>query len=249
MAAGARDLAARDDLPRLTAALARDGRVRVPALLTPDLADSLQATMRRWNSWARVTRIEGEHRSFDATAMDRLDDGRRQSFEALVADETRRGFQYLFDRYPLVDHGRAGRLHDAVLLRAFALLRSEAFLALVRQLLGEPGITYADGQLTRYHPGHFLTRHDDEAPGLNRVAAYVINLSPGWRSADGGALEFLDADGHLLQAWAPGHNTMSLFRVPAPHRVAAVAAQAQAPRLAITGWFRSGTEPPAPETD
>jgi Rps23 Pro-64 3,4-dihydroxylase Tpa1-like proline 4-hydroxylase len=41
----------------------------------------------------------------------------------------------------------------------------------------------------------------------------------------------------------PGFNTMSLFRVPAPHRVAVVAADATGTRLSITGWFRRGAEP------
>jgi hypothetical protein len=236
-------LAPRSDIASLAAELARQGRVRVPQLLQPGLAESLHATMTAWRRWALVTRIEGQHRSFDAAAMTELDPTRRAAFEQLVQQEARRGFQYLFERYPLVDHGRTGQLSDAVLLQAFALLRSEGFLELARQLLGAPDIRFADGQLTRYRAGHFLSLHDDEAEGLNRVAAYVINLSADWPAADGGALEFIGPQGELLEAWTPGFNTMSLFRVPAPHRVAVVAADATGTRLSITGWFRRGAEP------
>lgn len=236
-------LAARPDRPALADALAQHGRVRVPNLLQADFARQLHATMTTWRRWALVTRIEGQHRSFDAEAMEAVDPARRAAFDTLVQQEAGRGFQYLFERYPLVDHGRTGQLADAVLLQAFALLRSEAFLELARQLLGEPGIRFADGQLTRYRAGHFLTQHDDEAEGLNRVAAYVVNLSADWPADDGGALEFVGPQGERLEAWTPGFNSMSLFRVPAPHRVAAVAASAAGARLSITGWFRWGDEP------
>ncbi len=236
-------LAARPDRPALAEALAREGRVRVPNLLQADFARQLHATMTAWRRWALVTRIEGQHRSFDAEAMEAVDPARRAAFDTLVQQEAGRGFQYLFERYPLVDHGRTGQLSDAVLLQAFALLRSEAFLDLARQLLGAPEICFADGQLTRYRAGHFLSLHDDEAEGLNRVAAYVINLSTDWPAADGGALEFLSPQGEPLEAWTPGFNTMSLFRVPAPHRVSVVAPGATGTRLSITGWFRRGAEP------
>ncbi len=241
--AGPAPLAPRIDIADLAAQLARQGRVRVPQLLQPAFAGRLHTTMAAWRRWALVTRIEDQHRSFDAEAMTELDPARRTAFEQLVHEQAGRGFQYLFERYPLVDHGRTGQLTDAVLLQAFALLRSEPFLDLARQLLGEPDIRFADGQLTRYRAGHFLSLHDDEAEGLNRVAAYVINLSVDWPAADGGALEFLGPAGDLIESWSPGFNTMSLFRVPAPHRVAAVAAGARGARLSITGWFRRGDEP------
>ena len=37
----------------------------------------------------------------------------------------------------------------------------------------------------------------------------------------------------------PRYNTLSLFKVPAPHVVSLVAPWAQAPRLAITGWWQT----------
>jgi SM-20-related protein len=236
-------LAPRRDKAFLAGQLAATGRVRVSGILDPVFAEALRAAMARWTAWARVTRVQGEHRSFDAEAMDRLDPVRAQAFAALVEDGARSGFQYLFDRYPLVDHGRLGRLQHASLLQCFALLRSQAFLELAQELLAEPSISFVDRQLTRYQPGHFLTAHDDCAPGLRRLAAYVINLSPDWPACAGGALEFLDDGGHPVEAWLPSFNTLSLFKVPAPHRVARVTAQAVAPRLAITGWFRCGAEP------
>lgn len=105
--------------------------------------------------------------------------------------EARQGFQYLYERYPLYDHARMGVLKDAVLSEAAALVRSPEFLALGRKLTGNPAITFADAQLTRYRRGHFLTLHDDTASRMNRVAAYVINLTPVWAADFGGQLQFI----------------------------------------------------------
>lgn len=238
-------LAPRGDLGDLAAQLQARGRVRVPALLETDGLALLQQRLSGWTEWALVTRLEGRHRSFDSAGMDRLDTARRGAFDALVQDGARTGFQYLFERYPLVDQGRAGKLADPVLQQAFALVRSEAFLELGRQLFGDPSIRFADGQLTRYRAGHFLTLHDDASEGLNRVGAYVINLSTtDWQAAWGGLLGFGAAEGRHEEQFLPQTNTLSLFRVPAPHWVSRVAAEAPGPRLAITGWFRHGDEPP-----
>ncbi len=45
-------------------------------------------------------------------------------------------------------------------------------------MMGDERIRYADAQLTRCRPGHFLTEHDDRHPGRHRLYAYVINLTP-----------------------------------------------------------------------
>ena len=97
-------------------------------------------------------------------------------------------------------------------------------------------------QLTRYRAGHFLTAHDDWAEGLNRVAAYVFNLSADWNVDFGGLLQFIDANGHVQQAYTPRFNSLSLFKVPQLHSVSVVPAYVNRARFALTGWARSGTE-------
>jgi len=237
-------LAARSDWDSLARSCQATGRVQVPNLLQTSGLNRLQARLSSWTEWALVTRIEGRHRSFDATGMDQLDADRRHAFQALVQTEAQRGFQYLFERFPLVDHGRSGRLFDPVLQQAFALLRDPGFLDLGRRLLAAPQISFVDGQLTRYRAGHFLSLHDDLADGMNRVGAYVINLSQAdWQTDWGGLLQFTDSEGRELDHFVPLANSLSLFKVPALHRVSMVQPQAQLPRLAITGWFRSADEP------
>ena len=237
----------RHDLAALARTFAIDGRVQVPDFLEPTLAERLHQRIASWPEWALVTRIGGQHRSFDAAGMDALEPDRRSAFEALVAAEARAGFQYLYERIPLYDLGRVGRLHDTVLAEAWELLRSAAFLGLARQLAGAPGIAFADGQLTRYRRGHFLTLHDDHADGAGRVAAFVLNLTPAWAADFGGQLQFTDAGGRVVEAIAPRFNTLTLFAVPRPHLVTAVAPFVSGSRYALTGWLRSGAEVALPQ--
>ncbi len=230
-------LAPRADLAELQAEYRQQGRVRVPQLLAEPLLQRLRERVLSWPEWARVTRLAGEHRTFDAAAMDQMDAATRAAFDAHVAAEARRGFQYLFDRYALIDRGDAGQLADPVLLQAYQALRSESLLELVRQISGDAALDRVDGQLTRYRPGHFLSAHDDSAP--SRRVAYSLSLSAGWQPEQGGQLQFLDATGEPVCNWSPTLNALSLFAVPQAHHVLPVAFDAPASRFAITGWFHS----------
>ena len=233
-------LAPRADLAGLARRFRFRRRVQVADLLRGDLARRLHAHLSEWKEWALVTRVQGQHRAFDAAGMDAIDAAQRATFDSLVLEEARRGFQYLYERYPLHDRGQAGALHDRLLQQAFAFLRSGEFLDLARRLTGVAEIARADGQLTRYRRGHFLTLHDDTDASRTRVAAYVLNLTPAWPADFGGQLQFADANGRVEAAVAPRLNSLTVFAVPSPHLVTAVAPFATGARFAMTGWFHRG---------
>ena len=112
------------------------------------------------------------------------------------------------------------------------------FIAFVRAVTGMSAIAFADAQATLYRPGDFLTAHDDTAAGKNRLAAYVLSMTPAWRADMGGILEFLDANGHVGGGYVPTFNALNLFRVPQVHCVSQVSLFG-ALRYSVTGWFRS----------
>jgi Rps23 Pro-64 3,4-dihydroxylase Tpa1-like proline 4-hydroxylase len=147
-------------------------------------------------------------------------------------------FQYVFDNFPLYDAYRSAQQHHLYLMRVFEFLDSPRFLAFARQLTGEPGIALVDAQATRYRPGHFLTQHDDAIEGPQRIAAYVLNLTPRWRADWGGLLLFLDHDGHVAEGYTPVFNALNVFKVPQPHAVSCVAPFAGGERYSISGWLR-----------
>jgi hypothetical protein len=233
------------DVETARVAYAQSGACSLEHVLATPAAQRLLAAAQAWPRWNRVTLVDGVHRDFDAAQMDVLDPARRAGFEALVNRGGQEGFQYLFDNVALYDAGRAGRLEDPTFRAAFDLVRSEPFINLGRALTGVEEIRFADCQLTRYLPGHFLTRHDDNIEGKNRVAAFVLNLTPDWSADFGGVLNLLEANGDVGRGFTPTFNRLTLFKVPQPHSVSVVAPFAPAPRYAVTGWFRYGDEPDA----
>ena len=145
----------------------------------------------------------------------------------------------MFDSFRVSDLIESGTVVEGALGRLFSTLNSEAFLALMRELTGDPRIAYLDAQATRYRPGHFLTSHDDDVAGKNRLFAYVINLTPNWCVDWGGLLMFVDEDGHVAEAYTPRWNALNIMRVPQSHAVSVVAPFAAGARYSVTGWMRS----------
>ena len=141
---------------------------------------------------------------------------------------------------PIYDRWRQKSELGDVLNNAVEFLNGEAFLALMREVTGFDDIAFADAQATLYGPGHFLTLHDDAVVGKYRRAAYVLNLTEGWRQDWGGYLNFFDKDGNIEKAYKPAFNALNIFSVPSPHSVGLVAPFAGALRCSITGWLRSG---------
>ncbi|MEN4904099.1 2OG-Fe(II) oxygenase family protein [Luteimonas sp. TWI1437] len=232
-------LAARHDLDQLRGDFARDGHVVVPQVLTDGFAQALRACLLDWSRWALVTRIEGRHRDFDAAAIAQMDAASLRPLQALIFQETRRGMQYLYERFPVHDVGYDPGPLPPALDRFRMLLGGGPLRALVRSVTGVDDIDFGDAQATRYRAGHFLTHHDDDQPGKQRRLAYVLGLSPGWRADDGGQLQLLDGDGHVTDVVVPRFNALALFRVPRPHLVTAVSPFVDAARLSITGWWRA----------
>lgn len=232
-------LAERTDLSALRAQYKASGRARVHAVFGAGFAHDVESGLRQWPRWNLVTRLSEQHRAFDVDAFDALPELARAEFLRAIHTEARSGFQYFYERYPLHEASERGALDSPLLRSLDAQLRDAAFLQLLRDITGRDDIRFVDSQLTRYRPGHFLTAHDDHAEGQGRIAAYVLSFTPGWSVDFGGLLQFIDADGHVEQAWTPGFNTLSVFSVPQAHAVSAVAPFAPGPRYSVTGWARA----------
>lgn len=148
-------------------------------------------------------------------------------------------FQFLFENFPVSDSYQAKRNLSHYVMHAFEYLNSEPFLNFARTLTGEPEIANVNAQLTNYRPGHFLTCHDDEVEGSNRVAAYVIGLTDNWRADWGGLLHFIDDEGNVNGGFTPRIGALNIFKVPQKHSVSCVAPFAPTGRLSLSGWFRT----------
>jgi Rps23 Pro-64 3,4-dihydroxylase Tpa1-like proline 4-hydroxylase len=118
-------------------------------------------------------------------------------------------------------------------------LNTPEILGVVSKISGRDDLRSADGQVTAYTPGHYLTRHRDRIDGEERRLAYVLGFTREWHPDWGGLLQFYDDDGSPRDAWAPRFNSLALFDVRHVHAVTYVTPYARKPRLSLTGWFRS----------
>lgn len=216
--------------------LATRGFAQLRDILDPAYAAHLLETAAQVD-YAVVTTRESGHVDLPSAWLDSLQPGQRQGLGQAIQTSATTRFQYLFDNHPIYDLAQIGEAAP-VWRDLVAFLNGEAFLALMRQITDEPRIAMADAQLTRFRPGHFLTRHDDHAEGKNRHFAYVLNLSPAWIADWGGLLAFHDGEGDLSGAYTPRFNALNLLRTPQPHSVTQVSLFAGADRVSVTGWLR-----------
>lgn len=225
------------------AAIRYKRRIHISNFLVAERAQSLWKSLEALPRWNTVTRAGDRHLDLDAAGLETLTPADQIRFQEAVSDQARRGFQYLFDNYPVYDAYYSGRIVSDDLKALFEFLNCEAVLDFVREVTGIDDIAYADAQATRYRAGHFLTEHDDDVAGKNRCAAFVLNLTPDWKADWGGLLMFIGEDGHVEEAYTPKFNALNLFTVPQRHCVSMVTPFAARPRYSVTGWFRAGEDP------
>ena len=217
---------------------ARSGILRVGELFQADVAEALHHHLDTQVPWGRTVNQGANAWDFGPETTAALDGGGEAAMIASIHQAARSGFQFVFDSLIVSDDPGARGARGLLLDRVIGALNHPHSLATFRAITGAADIRLVNGQATRYLPGHFLTSHDDGIDGEDRVAAYVINLTKGWRADWGGMLQFHNAGGDIPLALKPGFNTIHLFRVPQMHSVSYVAPFAGAPRYAITGWLR-----------
>ncbi|MDQ0464132.1 Rps23 Pro-64 3,4-dihydroxylase Tpa1-like proline 4-hydroxylase [Caulobacter ginsengisoli] len=219
----------------------RFGRLHIPGFLAPEDAAGLARAVAGSRAWRRSIRQSDDGTDLDVPLDEymALDPARRAALELEAQTSARDAFRYMFDTVRIGQDIEAGRPVEPALAAAQTLVNSAGFLDFLRTLTGDQRIVYCDAMATRYRPGHFLTAHDDAAPGKHRLYAYVLNLTARWRADWGGLLLFLDEEDHVAEGYTPAFNALNIFRVPQRHAVSMVAPFAGEPRLSITGWVRS----------
>ena len=227
------------------AQLERSGRVQVESYLHATAAERLRDCLLREVPWTLALRdADGartvDHATYAAMQADEIDDALHR---ARLIDVTRvasddHAFRFAYDSYMMVRAYQEGRDPDLLLHRVLELFNSPVYIGLMQALTGDARVRRINAQATCYRSGHFLREHTDIDSSEGRLYAYVLNLSRDWRADWGGLLQFIDGD-RVIETFTPRFNTLSLFKVPAPHAVTQVMPWAGDARLAITGWLLS----------
>lgn len=219
------------------------GRVHIPGVLASASARELFSGLEQQAQWNLVFRRDGKHTEINADSVNAWSLKQRSTFDEIVYSQATSDFQYLYQTVPIYDLYHEGALEGHFFKQLFEFLNSDEFLNFVRVVVGRPEIAFTDAQATCYRAGHFLAEHDDDIQDKHRAAAYVLNMTPEWHINWGGALQFTRSDGHVAEAYLPRYNALNIFAVPQRHAVTMVAPFARKPRLSITGWLRTGTDP------
>ena len=226
------------DLPALARAYAEQGRVRIYGLLA-DGAVQLHDYLDSRRDWIHLISTEEGVIELDPAEKARLGPERWKEIEAEAIERARMGFQYRYQALRVPDDDELDGCHDPLTDLA-RLMQSDEMLELLKGITGHVGCAFTDGQATAYGHDDFLTCHDDDVPGKNRIAAYVYGLTPGWRLEWGGLLLFHGHADRTADALVPRFNALDLFSVPRRHSVSVVTPSAARRRFAVTGWLRRG---------
>lgn len=228
-----------EDAETLAERFARDGRLTISDFLPRQEAADLYSMLRKREDWRQVI-IWGERiAELDRPTQKALTDEQRETLDRAVYENARTGFQARYETIRIPDDPDQRGAADDPLAQVAKYLSSERMVDFFRTITGRQEITFADAQATAYSPGDFLTGHDDAVAQKNRVAAYVLGLTPTWRMEWGGLLLFHEASNTRGSAIAPGFNQLNLFMVGQQHSVTEVTRAAASRRLSITGWLRA----------
>ncbi|NNC98961.1 MAG: 2OG-Fe(II) oxygenase [Gammaproteobacteria bacterium] len=230
-------LAGRDDLNKLAGRFRKSGRIHIPDFLEPCSAKKIHATLSNQDQWNLTWNNNGKHVDMDYTGVMNWTEPQKQQLTEIVYTQAAEGFQYYYAAIPIYDIYQARLLPGHFFNRIYEFFNSEELINFVREITGLERIKFADMQATRFSAGHFLTEHDDQVHGKNRLAAYVLNLTPNWRADWGGALVFPDTEG-FSEVLFPKFNALNIFSVPQKHLVSVVSPFTHRRRYSITGWFR-----------
>jgi SM-20-related protein len=227
----------------LQAEFQRSGRLHVPGVLDEAAARRLHRCLAAeipWQTVFRARNAQGDrHVDLHQAQIAALDRTRQHLLGDSVYAQARDQFTYVYNNYPIADAFADGKNPGLYVNDLFRFLNSEPFLSFARRVTGIAEIARADAQATLYRSGHLLTRHDDVLPEQQRLAAYVLSLTPEWRADWGGLLLFLGEQGHVEEGYEPRFNALNLFRVGQPHAVSYVTPFAGAGRYSVTGWLRA----------
>ena len=222
----------------LAAAFKACRRLQIQTILETGIANGLHECLMTKVPWDFAYRNEGREVVLSKQNLKSMTATAHGARAQQIIEGARRGFQFAFFKYSMVEAYRRGIMPDPRMTAMLETLASQPTIDFIRAITGDSGIMRVDAQATLYDAGNFLKLHNDsEYDGLPRRFAYVLNLGRDWQADWGGLLLFHDEAGNVIDTFVPHFNSLSLFAVPALHSVSFVTPHALQPRLAITGWF------------
>ncbi|MBK8373796.1 MAG: 2OG-Fe(II) oxygenase [Sphingomonadales bacterium] len=214
------------------------GYISIPGFLAGEGARALKTALAQRSDWHWAISADGNVYDLPPETRAAMTEAQCEELDRRIYAAARDKFQFRFSSVRVPDPV-ADRQPETDILHAFAeFMRSEAVMAFLRIVAGRAAIRFADAQATAYHPGDFLTGHDDDVEGKSRELAYVMGLTENWRVEWGGLLLFHGSDGQV-NGLVPRFNCLNMFALPVMHSVSQVTPFAGEVRHTVTGWLRT----------
>ena len=236
------------DAAELAKSYAVKSRMQVRDFFAPETADAIFDILRTQTPWGMCFNDGMKVIELPPEQLAALSPADQQRIAHGIAEGARKGYQFRYHYFPLLASYFNPAVGDVPLFRVFEYLNSAPMMDFLRTLTGHHDAVWADAHATLYAAGDFLKFHTDETPSQRRVAAYVLNFTPGWGRDWGGFLQFFGPDYDVEQAYRPLFNALNIFSVPSDHSVSMVSNYVVKHRISITGWLRAD-EPPRPIGD
>lgn len=229
------------DLEPLRQQLQRNGYVQISDFIRPEVLARIETEVKQL-PWDMAYVANGKTVKQPVKEVIALPaQGQAELFAGIAHEAAQNQYAFCYDSYMLVTHYLKKTNVNSVFHQYVEQLCHPQTVSFMQALTQNPHIIKADGQVSRYLPGHFLKSHDDNgAPvGQVRAAAYTIGLSKNWQPDWGGILHLQNTDLSIRQSLVPTFNTLTVFSVPQYHFVSQVANYCPAARYSLVGWFRA----------
>lgn len=220
----------------------QDKRVRLARFLREDSAAILHSLCKTKTPYQTNYVLENEYKILTEDDIANLSALQQAEMTNSVIEQASQGVGFIYQSYMNSKINAANVYKDktlAPLHDAFEFMSSDDIISIFREITGDNTITGCDSHFTRFLPGHFLTRHQDEVSTKKRKYAFVLSLTEHWHPDWGGLLQFYEKNGTPRDSWSPAFNTLSLFDISYIHSVTFITPFAKQPRLSLTGWFTS----------
>jgi Rps23 Pro-64 3,4-dihydroxylase Tpa1-like proline 4-hydroxylase len=232
------------DVAALAAELARNRRLQVRDILTPESADQVYDILANRTPWSLVFNVGNRVEQLSPQMLSRMAPEQIEQALGAAVERAQTQYQFVYASCPIVANYFSPEPKPPV-AAVFEFLNSPPALDWFRRLTGRDDVQWIDAQATLYQSGHFLKSHSDRDDSNSRAAAYVLNFTKLWERDWGGYLQFFTDEHDIELALRPIFNAMNIFLVPTDHSVGIVSPFAYGDRLSVTGWLRTDA-PPGP---
>ena len=226
-------------------------RVRINNVLEPSSAESIADCLRNYTAWQLC--YSGPNSEPLRVSNQELASMSADDVTTLATGVHRRSatsYQYIYKFFPMVDLITSGQITDnSLLFETATFLNSAPFMQFARDITGNDKLVKIDPHANLYEPSHFKNIHDDMRVDKNardrsvRRYAVVFGFTKNWSVNWGGNMSFYPGPNPIsAESDYPGFNSLTIFEIPALHRVSMVMPFAAKGRYTITGWLREDSD-------